>query len=96
MTITPIAQQINLFMKLFIHRSDAFMQKKVGPGWKPVRDEGKDRPFGEEVALSHLEGRCRLGIFPLKPAPRTPAFGLRPTLMRMRTPLINLGNYTNN
>lgn len=61
--------QTRLFLKLFVHRDDAYMQKNAGPGWMPVRDAKLDRPFGEGQALSHLEGRCRLGVYALKPSP---------------------------
>ncbi|OMD44023.1 hypothetical protein ACDZ28_09090 [Paenibacillus sp. RS8] len=57
--------QTTLFRKLFVHRADAHMRKN-DCGWKPVRDAGCDRPFGEGQARTHLEGFCHLGVFPLK------------------------------
>ncbi|WP_435923773.1 TOTE conflict system archaeo-eukaryotic primase domain-containing protein [Paenibacillus sp. DYY-L-2] len=63
-----IETKITLYKQLFIHRDDAYMSN-TGLGWKPVRDCGIDRGFGDGQVLSHLEGRSRCGIYAMKPAP---------------------------
>ncbi len=62
------AKRVALYKEVFVHRTDAYMHN-TGFGWNPVRDCGQDRPFGDGQVLSHIEGRCRCGLYAMKPAP---------------------------
>lgn len=69
MANTPTTPQIQLFKKIFIHRSDAHARHYGDKNWRTVRDGNSDIKFGDGQAFAHLQGYCRLGVYALSPGP---------------------------
>lgn len=60
---------LNLYRRLFVHRSDVFAEQDEHGNWSPVRRELTDDDIAE-----HLEGFVSYGVYVIDPQPPLPPF----------------------